>query len=32
MLAMGQAHGVAVLSGGDSILPDGETEIISTLF
>ncbi len=32
MLAMGQAHGVAVLKGGDSILPGGETEILSTRF
>jgi len=32
MLAVGQAHGVAIILGGDSVLPGGEVEIVSTLF
>jgi len=32
MLAIGQAHGAAIVLGGNSILPDGEVEILSTLF
>lgn len=32
MLAVGQAHGVAIIKGGDSVLPGGEVEIVSTLF
>jgi molybdopterin molybdotransferase len=32
MLAMGTAHGVAVLGGGESVLPGGRIEISSTLF
>ncbi|SOB59181.1 MoeA domain protein domain I and II [Pseudodesulfovibrio profundus] len=32
MLAIGRAKGVAVLSGGDSILPGGQVEIISPVF
>lgn len=29
MLAMGKAHGVAIIKGGDSILPGGDAEILS---
>jgi len=32
MLGMGKAHGVAVLQSGDSINPDDEVEILSTMF
>lgn len=32
MLAIGKAHGVALISGGDSILPEGEVEIASVLY
>lgn len=32
MLAIGRAKGVAVLSSGDSVLPGGQVEILSTLF
>ncbi|MBI9080957.1 MAG: molybdopterin molybdotransferase MoeA [Pseudodesulfovibrio sp.] len=32
MLGMSKAHGVAVLKSGDCILPDGEIEIISSIF
>ena len=32
MLAMAHADGIAILSGGDSVLPGGEVEIVSTRF
>ncbi len=32
MLGMAKAHGLAVIQGGDAILPGGETEILSTRF
>lgn len=32
MLAIGQAHGAALIRGGDSVLPDGEIEILSTRY
>jgi len=32
MLGMSKAHGLVVIKGGDSILPDGETEVISPIF
>jgi molybdopterin molybdotransferase len=32
MLGMAKAHGLAVIQSGDAILPDGETEVLSTIF
>lgn len=32
MLAIGQAHGMALVKGGDSILPEGEVEILSVMY
>jgi len=32
MLAIGKAHGVALVKGGDSVLPDGDVEILSTSY